>query len=382
MTSNECGPRTAGEQGRVALVVDPVYTGDDRFWWPTGDGGRWQTISCADERSARRHLLRSAPDLVVVVQGHIGGSATSTLAATRRLRPQALRVVAVAPGSPPDHRLVSLAHRAVGLPLDDHDLAGLAEVVERVVDLVTSPSVRASVGALDGLPALPHSVFELQRCIEDERSDARRVADVLGSDAALAARVLQLVNSPFIGFARRVSDLAEAVAILGLREIRTLTLTAGIFRMLETGGDQDHQIRLHAHAAETAAVAAGLAGPLVRADAYCAGLLHVVGDLALDRLGLGAAVREECAASDRDLLDVERSQVGATHAQIGAMLLLEWGLPLNVVDAVAHHHTPQRADPHAVRSGLEVADVVHEACSSTAGLLDGEVADERAPSRI
>jgi hypothetical protein len=38
----------------------------------------------------------------------------------------------------------------------------------------------------------------------------------------------------------------------------------------------------------------------------------------------------------------ERQVVGASHAQIGAYLPGIWGLPHAVVEAVAHHHQPDR----------------------------------------
>ena len=32
--------------------------------------------------------------------------------------------------------------------------------------------------------------------------------------------------------------------------------------------------------------------------------------------------------------------MGASHAEVGAYLLGLWGLPFDVIEAVAHHHTP------------------------------------------
>ena len=38
--------------------------------------------------------------------------------------------------------------------------------------------------------------------------------------------------------------------------------------------------------------------------------------------------------------EAEQSVIGATHAEIGAYLLGLWGLPDNIVEAVAFHHIP------------------------------------------
>jgi HD-like signal output (HDOD) protein len=37
----------------------------------------------------------------------------------------------------------------------------------------------------------------------------------------------------------------------------------------------------------------------------------------------------------------ERARLGCTHAEVGAYLMSIWGLPLPLVHAVGHHHTPQ-----------------------------------------
>lgn len=41
------------------------------------------------------------------------------------------------------------------------------------------------------------------------------------------------------------------------------------------------------------------------------------------------------------LWEAERVQLGATHADVGAYLLGIWGLPQEVVAAVAYHHRPE-----------------------------------------
>jgi HD-like signal output (HDOD) protein len=38
----------------------------------------------------------------------------------------------------------------------------------------------------------------------------------------------------------------------------------------------------------------------------------------------------------------EKSTWGVTHAEIGAFLLGLWGLPFQIVEAVANHHAPER----------------------------------------
>ncbi len=45
----------------------------------------------------------------------------------------------------------------------------------------------------------------------------------------------------------------------------------------------------------------------------------------------------------RSAFRAERQTFGVSHAEAGAYLLGQWGLPQPVVEAVAHHHIPTRA---------------------------------------
>ena len=49
----------------------------------------------------------------------------------------------------------------------------------------------------------------------------------------MTAKILQLVNSSFFGRSQHISDISQAVIMLGLNTIRSLVLTVGIFSKLD-----------------------------------------------------------------------------------------------------------------------------------------------------
>ena len=61
--------------------------------------------------------------------------------------------------------------------------------------------------------------------------------------------------------------------------------------------------------------------------------------------------------------EAARELWGVGHAQIGACLLGIWGLPFQVVEAVAHHHTPEST----AQAGVGLAAVVWVASCVAAG---------------
>jgi HD-like signal output (HDOD) protein len=79
-------------------------------------------------------------------------------------------------------------------------------------------------------------------------------------------------------------------------------------------------------------------------DTVLAALLHDIGYWVLIQecpRELEQAV-ELALAADIPLPQAEEEILGASHAEIGAYLLAIWGLPYAVVEAVAHHHRPER----------------------------------------
>jgi HD-like signal output (HDOD) protein len=158
---------------------------------------------------------------------------------------------------------------------------------------------------------------------------------------ALSAKVLQVVNSSFFAPSRRTTSLEEAVLRLGVQTIRSLVLTSqasDVAYPAEPGDPGGLQL-LNDHALETARLASRLAQPAERDDASCAGLLHVCGHLALVAGDPGA--------------------FGETAAQAGAYLLTLWGLPAEVVDAVACLSGPVEAAPDRCLDLVSAVRVAH-----------------------
>jgi HD-like signal output (HDOD) protein len=63
----------------------------------------------------------------------------------------------------------------------------------------------------------------------------------------------------------------------------------------------------------------------------------------------------EEAGETRPLFVAEEQLMGVTHAEVGAYLLSLWGLPCQVVEAVAHHHQPGRVP----QDSLDAVGIVH-----------------------
>ena len=180
----------------------------------------------------------------------------------------------------------------------------------RLRELMADERLRSLAGSVDGLPSLPRIYGDLTAALESPSCGAAEIAAVVCRDPALAAKILQLVNSSFFGLPRPLTALPQAVAYLGVATVRSLVLSTeamSLFRPAAraVGLDVD---ALSARAVATAAEAARLAAPEHRSDAFTAGLLSDVGLLLL-------------AAKAPELLRQDEASLGFAHGGAGAYLL-------------------------------------------------------------
>lgn len=247
---------------------------------------------------------------------------------------------------------------------------------------VASPAADAArdlVDRVEGLPPLPAIALRLNELLSGPRTPGLEVAHLLGSDPAVAARVLRIANSASHGCWHRIQTLAHAIMVLGFGAVRNVVLAMTLLRSLESaaGFRPDEQRRLW-----RSAVAAGAAAKVLAArrdhlhveELFLMGLLHDVG-----RIVLRAWLPEQSARIDAQVsAGVPRSEgelvcVETTHEEIGAALL-ERQLPPAYVEVARVHH-----DPGLARDHRGAAAIVHVADVLASALLFGAVPDEPAP---
>lgn len=228
------------------------------------------------------------------------------------------------------------------------------------------------------LPSLPAAVVQLMSLLQQQDVNLEPIAETLSLDQALAAKVLQLANSPFYGMSGRITSIRNGINILGLRPLSTLVLAA----VLTVQFDQMHGKALHldefwSHSIASAVAARALAEAqgLDEASAFTAGLLHDVGLLVLDSLYPieMAQALEWAVEHDAPHLQAEQALLGVSHAEVGAWLAQHWHFAPEVVAAIAGHHNP----PDSAQ--LNLTDLVHGANVLVHALDLAGVAHEAVP---
>src|SRR3954464_12746710 len=147
--------------------------------------------------------------------------------------------------------------------------------------------LRQKLDSCKTLPSLPAVAVHVLRLCQRENFDIADVARAIGSDPALAGRVVALVNSPLFTLKREVTTLSHALVLLGANAVRTIALSFSVVSNLREHERPSFDQRAYWRRAIFAATAAqqlarveNLRGPV---DAFLAGLLQDLGALALQQ---------------------------------------------------------------------------------------------------
>ncbi|MDE3178546.1 MAG: HDOD domain-containing protein [Acidobacteriota bacterium] len=290
---------------------------------------------------------------------HLDGAAL--LALVRERYPEVIRVVLSGHADMDSaFRAVPVAHLFLAKPCDPTTLRVAIERSCGLKAVLSDEPLRRAVGSVRELPALPRTYVELTRALAGEDVPLAQVAKIVEDDVAVAAKILQLVNSAFFGLSRNVTNIQTAVSYLGVEVLRNLVLSIGVFGSFSdkplAAGFSLSAFEDHAHL--TAKIATSLPTAKYLGDAAgLAALLHDLGKLILASQmpkHLESAM-VQARRQRRPLHEIEYELLGVSHAEVGAYLLGLWGLPWTVVEAVAHHHAPHRVPSQ----GLDVLAAVH-----------------------
>ncbi len=283
-------------------------------------------------------------------------------------------------------RVILLAHQFVHKPCREDDLVAAIERVLGLRSTLANADVRREVSGIEFLPSPPSALRDLLTVLESEDATPKTIAQSLNRDPATTAKILQLVNSASSGLSHRVSDMTQAVSLLGLRNVRALVLLHDLIRDFSPPITTrvDWVGELTRHAVETSRLARVLSnGAPWTEDAFAAGLLLDIGQLVLASCRPDAFSVNYNAWLDGDgpLSEIEERTFGVDHAAAGAYLLGLWALPFPVIEAVAaHSHPPVLPVPDDV---VPTALLAHRIVERELGAVcshreDGPVLDESA----
>ena len=277
------------------------------------------------------------------------------------------------------YRSISPAHQFLSKPCDPQELVARLSQAFAMRDLLANQSLKTVISRLRSIPSLPTLYEELTAALRKEDPSLSQIAKIISKDVGMAAKILQLANSAFVGASGRVSSLSQAMSLIGTETVRTLVLSVHVFSQFESNPQVtanlpalwDHSVAVSA-LAQRIANSEGCAKTIVE-ESFTAGLLHDIGKVVL----LAEMPREyhQIFETNPASKDAELQRLGCTHAEVGAYLMSIWGLPLSLVHAVAFHHRPcETGETHfSSLTAVHAADAIASATDASPLNHDAEL---------
>ncbi|MDD2864186.1 MAG: diguanylate cyclase [Methylococcales bacterium] len=181
------------------------------------------------------------------------------------------------------------------------------------------------------LPSPSGTALEIMKLLQRDDAEISDVIKLVKLDPALTGRILQFANSAAAGAHRSVTNIADAVMMMGMSAVKNFALSLSL-----VGNNNDNRCPNFDYATYwSKSLATGVAISALSArervisaeEAFTLGLLLRIGLLAL-----ATAWSEsygECLALTKNdeaaLLKLEQERFAITHRELSVMLLADWG---------------------------------------------------------
>lgn len=192
------------------------------------------------------------------------------------------------------------------------------------------------------LPSIPRVLALVLSEINRPEPDLMQISTQIGQDPVLTARVLALANTAEHYRGRSVSTPAQAIAMLGIHQVRDMVLAASLsLSFKEVAEVPLHRYwRFGLNVAKTMRLLTRYRnlGPLP----FTAGLLSSIGTLVIAR-GMPDAIRAVNAKTDLFALEraeTETQMIGYCYAHVGAGFVRHWRLGEELASIIESQEDP------------------------------------------
>jgi len=231
---------------------------------------------------------------------------------------------------------------------------------------------------IDNIPPLPESVQEVERVYNNPDSTLDDMQKAIEQDPMLTANILRLVNSPAYGLKHQVTDLKQAVGLLGKDTIRTFALgsVSGDFEIdfspygmtkeqFATACDKQLSLTVNwLRNSERESLA------LLAPAAFLVDLGRVIISKTLIEDGK-ADIIEGALLAGEDISNAEITACGAQTTEVTATLFAKWNLDPAIVKIIRYCD-----DPYDAAKGDEKKMAAELKAIRETVMPNGEITDE------
>lgn len=230
----------------------------------------------------------------------------------------------------------------------------------------SSQVIKIALSRIGDIATLPEVTTRIIAVVDDPKSTARDLHNIIKNDPALASKILKVVNSAFYGLPGQVSEIDRAIVLLGLSAVKNIAISASISRLFtaERISDKFTARDIWRHSVAVAVASRQFCVQMGKRpfaeEAFLAGLIHDLG-LLVERQaypdGLAAVIRESVKGG-RLFTELEQEIIGCDHQELGAALAAKWKFPRGLQTVLGYHHrvTALSAEHRMLPAMVYVAD--------------------------
>lgn len=182
------------------------------------------------------------------------------------------------------------------------------------------------------LPSMPETAFSIRQAAEDPEISINAICDLVAGDPAIAARIIQIANSPLFRAIKPIETLPNAIARMGIKYSCSFAVGIAMEQLFQATSDAvDSRMRASwSHSVSVASLCQVYCTHFTRLDpgqATLAGLIHGIGKLPLLTW-----------ADDNDWDEAQIDQTtDALHGVLGQEILARWQFPEQLQLVPSHY---------------------------------------------
>jgi putative nucleotidyltransferase with HDIG domain/PAS domain S-box-containing protein len=220
---------------------------------------------------------------------------------------------------------------------------------------------------IEDVPEIPTCAkIAISSALEGSRS-IEELLHTVRESPSISLKILKVANSPIYRRERPVSNLKDAVVLLGYKTVKSIIISISIQELFEKKASNwfDHR-RFFMHSLAVAILCeefASRVGIDREEDLYAAGILHDIGKAILflsDKAGYKKVV-DMVAKENLSFREAEIKELGFDHTDAARFLLSYWEIPQHLIEAVCSHHLTDLGDQEVKHSDAAIVKIANEA---------------------
>ena len=216
------------------------------------------------------------------------------------------------------------------------------------------------------VPPFPKVAMRVTEMLQNPEVTVSELAEVIQFDPVITANVLKICNASYFGLPRKVSSLDEALVIVGNDILKDIIITSSSARFYKGAAGEGYKLEqgeLWRHSVATGIMAKELVKhiPAVNSGtAFTVGLLHDIGKRFLSSFVADEfkKIMSKVLADGCSFVEAEKELLGASHAELGGMILNQWDFPKEMELAVLQHHDPDALEKDPLTAVVALANAL------------------------